>query len=601
MANTNTTETVTFEVEVDGRKANKDLAETEHNIDRLAKRTLDAAKNVEAFTAKNAVTLENFTRKTLTSAGAVDAYAAKTVSLTEGAKALQQQLGPAAAAISGVSAALGQNAGEAGKAVAAAGQLVAAFGAGGPLAVAITGMTIAVGALQKSWDDTIAAQDRAIASAFKATDDAIALQKKARDNLDAAKQGLRTAQGETPEEAIKREGAEQKKVDDANITAAKAAVEIEERKIASAKLAESYGGRAVDASSRDLELKQAALKNVVEAANKNKEALDTRLATLQAEKDSAGLNQFLADGLADYNAKLIEQNALWKSNYAEQKRLWMESDERRREVNSPTGLGDVLSGQTTNLISQAMQKGVQRPITMNTVGGVAQRGSGGVMVGSGTGLNAIDTSGSAAAVNEFNKEIEQSKVLSEDWSTAWVKAAGSVKESFGSTSDAIMAASSVAVAGTQQVVSDLITGQEHVAERFAVLVMGQAGQSLIGSGIKLLGEAAVSAFIPGAQGLAVAQGTTGLGLIAAGIGLGGTAAAIGHVAAGGTIGKALPESAAAKTSTGVNRGSGSSTSQGPSSLNVTVIYAGASGPTAEHGARAVASAMRRADRRGIVA
>lgn len=92
--------------------------------------------------------------------------------LTEGMKGAQQRLGPTAAAISGVSAALGENAGQAGKAVAAAGQMAAAFGSGGPAGVAIVAMTFVVNALQKAWEDELKAQDAAqnaaVAGAVKA-------------------------------------------------------------------------------------------------------------------------------------------------------------------------------------------------------------------------------------------------------------------------------------------------------------------------------------------------------------------------------------------------------------------------------------------------
>ena len=61
-----------------------------------------------------------------------------------GAKSLQQKMAPAAAAISGVGAALGNSTGAVGKFVNAAAQGAAAFGAGGPLGLAIVGATLAI-------------------------------------------------------------------------------------------------------------------------------------------------------------------------------------------------------------------------------------------------------------------------------------------------------------------------------------------------------------------------------------------------------------------------------------------------------------------------
>jgi hypothetical protein len=61
-----------------------------------------------------------------------------------GAKNLQQKMAPAAAAISGVGSALGNSTGQVGKFVNAAAQGAAAFGAGGPLGLAIVGATLAI-------------------------------------------------------------------------------------------------------------------------------------------------------------------------------------------------------------------------------------------------------------------------------------------------------------------------------------------------------------------------------------------------------------------------------------------------------------------------
>jgi hypothetical protein len=119
----------------------------------------------------------------------------KVLSLGDQAKALQQKMGPAAAAISGVSSALGENAGQAGKAVAAAGQLVAAFGSGGGIGVAIAGATLAVNTLTKAWDDEIAAQDKALANEYKAVDAAIKSTNNIRDRIDTLNAAISDASG----------------------------------------------------------------------------------------------------------------------------------------------------------------------------------------------------------------------------------------------------------------------------------------------------------------------------------------------------------------------------------------------------------------------
>jgi hypothetical protein len=93
-------------------------------------------------------------------------FSGLTDGVTAGAKSMAQRLGPAAAAISSVSASLGAAGGQAGKFVAAGGQIVAAFGAGGPVGAAIVAGTVAVDAMSAAWVKATAAQDAALESMF---------------------------------------------------------------------------------------------------------------------------------------------------------------------------------------------------------------------------------------------------------------------------------------------------------------------------------------------------------------------------------------------------------------------------------------------------
>jgi hypothetical protein len=149
---------------------------------------------------------------------------------------------------------------------------------------------------------------------------------------------------------------------------------------------------------------------------------------------------------------------------------------------------------------------------------------------------------------------------------------------------------------SQQLVADLITGQDHAVEHFATSIMAQAGQSLIASSVKLAGEATVSAFTPGLQPLAIAQGSAAAGLFAGGLALGGLAVGAEHVMAGGAIGQKLPDQKSG-TPMGFGGRSSSGGSQG-SGTNITIVYSGASGPSADDGARAVTMALTLAQRRG---
>lgn len=169
------------------------------------------------------------------------------------------------------------------------------------------------------------------------------------------------------------------------------------------------------------------------------------------------------------------------------------------------------------------------------------------------------------------------------------------KEVYQGISDAATSAFGIMTSGFSRLTADIITGQEHAAERFAVLQMQQAGQSLISSGTKLAGEAVVSALKPGMQGLAVVQGAAAAGLIASGIGLGGVAAGIEHMVAGGTIGKPLPDKKSSRDR-GASPRTPRDTGEG-GGLVINVSY-GVAGPLPEDTARAIAKAQKTGNRRG---
>lgn len=164
--------------------------------------------------------------------------------------------------------------------------------------------------------------------------------------------------------------------------------------------------------------------------------------------------------------------------------------------------------------------------------------------------------------------------------------------------DIAMQGAGMVVGVSSQLLADLITGQDKALEAFGVSVMAQAGQALVGYGIQAIGRGVLEASGVVTAPLAAASFATGAGLIAAGVGLGGASAALGQISAGGSLFQKLPDDKAAKTSTGVNRGAPRAGKGGASSINVTVIYGGASGPTADQGARAVVQAFNRAEKRG---
>jgi chaperonin cofactor prefoldin len=156
------------------------------------------------------------------------------------------------------------------------------------------------------------------------------------------------------------------------------------------------------------------------------------------------------------------------------------------------------------------------------------------------------------------------------------------------------AAGSAAAAG--------LAGQEKVFEAFIASASQALGGFVTLKGGELLAMGFTSLLTPGAQGLGAAQIAGGATLVAAGaaISTGGPAmvqSLAGQAGAGGGSGGVSNE--AARTSgVGGSRGSGRGTNYGGGGTNITIVYGGASGPTADQGADAVVHALRRARRHG---
>jgi hypothetical protein len=130
--------------------------------------------------------------------------------LTDAGKRLQQQIGPQAAAISSIANALGDSNSQTGRAVQMAGQLAAAWGAGGPVGVAVVGLSAGVIALTQHWEDLIRAQDEALTKQYAQSDAFIDERKSVEKRLAA----LRNEAG-GPETAAMAFERVQKEIDDA--------------------------------------------------------------------------------------------------------------------------------------------------------------------------------------------------------------------------------------------------------------------------------------------------------------------------------------------------------------------------------------------------
>jgi hypothetical protein len=157
-----------------------------------------------------------------------------------------------------------------------------------------------------------------------------------------------------------------------------------------------------------------------------------------------------------------------------------------------------------------------------------------------------------------------------------------------------MQGASIVAGVSTQLIADLIAGQEYALERAGIALMAQAGQALVGQGITLLGQSVVEAMGP-AFAKAPITAAAGIGLIGAGVGLGGVAAGIGGLMGG------AGNAQAGGLSLGSPALGGAVGGQTAAATTINIVYAGASGPTAEQGAAAVTSAMQRSNRRNLTA
>lgn len=470
--------------------------------------------------------------------------------LTEAFKNLQQKLGPSAAAISGVASALGQTNGEAGKALAAVGQVAAAFAAGGPFGAALAAGTFAVDQLTVAWEKELKAQDAAIereyATVSKVFDDV----RKLREQNAAIERSM------LPPEW--RQTADRK--------AALDAIDAEIKKTQERRQATRDQAEAVRTEVRALQERREELQRGFDLQDK---------AAARAKVD-AEQQEFAAARRAEAEDKRRKATERWQEQQRKAAESWAAWNARMEQQRA-----------------QAEDERIEREGRRGAMSLALPMGEGGLM--------GPQFGSAAGQASEFNKQTQLAIALAEDWRTAWVMAGADVASSFGTAKDATVAALGVAVGGIQQLTDDLITGQEHAAERFAALIMQQAGQALISSGTKLAGEAVVSGLTPGLQPLAVAQGTAAAGLIASGIALGGGATVVTHMAAGGTIGQALPtqSTSGGGSDLGARARPARPGMGGPGGTNLTIVYGGLSGPSADDGARALGRGLERARRRGL--
>ncbi len=437
--------------------------------------------------------------------------------LSESMKGAQQRLGPTAAAISGISAALGENAGQAGKAVAAAGQMAAAFGSGGPAGVAIVAMTLIVNQLQKAWDDELKAQDAAIQKQYAAASAAAAGRKAVEKDIAALRKEL--AGPETGSQASARVQAE---IDE---------TKRQREQVINTRNALKIGTDGYDDAREQLE----AERRILEATIRDlgvKQGLEFQAAAKRTAARSGGRSAAAADE-RDPSAPFLSGNAA-----------------RRAQAD-----------RAAQAASDAADAALEADIDAGAARVQAAR-------------DLEDTRTLVAKIGaEERLAIEQ--------------------EAAASTAEIATTTIGIVASASQQFISDIVSGQEHAAERFGLAIMQQAGQALVSFGTQAVGKGIMYAADPLTAALAPTNIATGIALIGSGVALGGIAAgASANISGGGS------SSSPAAKERGTSSGRSGGGSSGSGSTNITIIYGGASGPTAEQGAAAVDKAIKRNGRRG---
>jgi hypothetical protein len=501
--------------------------------------------------------------------------------LQKNAQALQGRLAPAAAAISGVAGALGQAGGEAGKVVAGIGQLTAAFGAGGPFGVAVVAASLGVDALSKHWQDLTKAQDAALASIYGTTQGYV-------KSLDEARTRLASAQGEltaalrggrelTPEERksqLRAEAAGRIAAAEATLKQAQAETDLRKATTLAADLSISEGEARVMLTKR----READIRIATRALDVEREALQTRI-----------------------NAVSVEESLRRKKE--EQDRKAKAQEERARGgggAGIPTGdVQSMLAKEYADRLKLLKDFGAdvekEREAIEEDLRSISL--TGGMRTG---GLSGAPARGVAARpddeLNELRKAAERSALAAQDWSLAWTLASNEVTEALAVTGNELANLATSAAASLGTFIAESAAGQEAALANLLKAASQQAGGFVMLEGGKLIAAGVTSLGLGNPIGAGQIAG--GAGLVAAGAAI----QAGGPLAVSSLLGQSGGAGAAAASGTATDPGARARparTMPGEGGgTQLTIVYGGLSGPTADDGARALKKGEQRARKRG---
>jgi hypothetical protein len=439
---------------------------------------------------------------------------------------LPDLLGKQAAAISLVSSSLEGMGGQVGKAVAGAGQIAAAFGAGGPFAAALVGGIAIVDKLTQYWKDLNDEEERNIRLKYAGVDAATTETQRLQARLVELRRQADPAKAEADDQAKRIEAADllERQMKGKLVAAMQYGVSKENAEMMRAEASQMRDQLALLREEITLREKIATQRNAPPPAPPSVRRSPPPAAAPEAVGDNAeGTN-----GTYDLNERLAARRA------AKRKQTYAAAEKAAAEEQA-----------THNEIEQRLQD-------------------------------------DAAAARDKQRRIEEE---SDDYS--YQVRERRTQEFYGAISGYAQQSASIIAGSSQQLIADLISGQEHALERFGISVMAQAGQALVGYGVQAIGRGVLELSNPLTAALAPVSFAAGGALIGAGVGLGGVAGGLGGLMGADSGGAA--RGASPRTSTGTT-----GAQAGPT--QITVVYA----PSRDEGAAAVALAGKNAERRGLM-
>ena len=490
--------------------------------------------------------------------------------MQKSAQALQQKLGPAAAAISGVSSALGQTGGQAGKVVAGVGQLAAAFGAGGPLGVAMVAASMGVDALNQHWQDLTKAQDAALQSIYGATQGYVKSLDDARSRLASARQELATAarggKELTPEERkqqLRTEAAGRIAAAEATLRQAQSTAELAK----AAALAKDIGVSEGEARLMLTTVREAQIKLATRQLAVEKESLQTRI-----------------------NAISIEETLAKRKEEADAKEKAREAARAGAKVIPIGDVGGLLAKERADRVRMlqdfAAEAEQQRAEQASAAASAAEEA---------VRAEIADREKWDAYELDLAKAKEDERLRIEKDAAQERKRIREQEITDAQATYGALVTSAAQALGT--FVAESAAGQEDALANLLKAGSQQAGGFIMLQGGQLIAEGIRNSFGIATAPLGAAQIAGGAGLVAAGaaVQVGGPLAInalLGQAGGGGASGRTGggdPGARARAPRTMPGEGGGN---------NLTIVYGGLSGPTADDGARALKKAERRAARRG---